>query len=120
MATKVFDHLTLGNKKNYHPNSFKTFAFNEDARYTPYRVTGLVGRHRANHPNSDFQQPGDLFRNVMNETERNNTIKNVAFHMKTVPREIQERATKNFYKADPEFGDGIAKMLGFSSVKSRL
>jgi catalase len=40
--------------------------------------------------------------------------------MKSVPREIQERATKNFFRADPDFGDGIAKILGFPSVKSRL
>ena len=40
--------------------------------------------------------------------------------MNGVNREIAERAIKNFYKADPEFGDGIAKKLGFPSVKSRL
>jgi catalase len=49
-----------------------------------------------------------------------NTIKNVADHMRPVPRDIQERAIKNFYKADPEFGEGIAKSLGFSAVKARL
>lgn len=109
-----------GNKKNYFPNSFKTFTFSEDAKYSPYRVTGLVGRHRPNHPNCDFKQPGDLFRNVMDDVQRKHTIENASDHMKTVPREIQERAAKNFYKADPEFGDGIAKTLGFPSVKSRL
>jgi catalase len=59
-----------GNKPNYEPNSFKTFSFSEDARYSPYRVTGLVARHRPNHPNSDFKQPGDLFRNVMDQAAR--------------------------------------------------
>lgn len=120
MVIKVRPHLIVGNKKNYYPNSFKTFSFAEDARYTPYRITGLVGRHRPNHPNCDFKQPGDLFRNVVCDTQRKHMIQNVAGHMKGVPREIQERATKNFFKADPEFGDGIAKILGFPSVKSRL
>lgn len=96
------------------------FSFSEDARYSPYRVTGLVGRHRPNHPNCDFQQPGILFRQVVDSTMREHMINNIAGHMKDVPREIQERAVKNFFKADPEYGDGIAKKLGFPSVKSRL
>jgi catalase len=40
--------------------------------------------------------------------------------MKGVPRDILERAIKNFFKADPEFGEGIAHGLGFPAVKSRL
>lgn len=113
-----------GSGPNYEPNSFNngnnTFTFNEEARYSPYRVTGLVARHKPNHPNCDFSQPGVLFRRVMCETMKKNTISNTAGTMKGVSRSILERAIKNFHKADPEFGDGIAKALGFPSVKSRL
>ena len=114
-----------GSAPNYEPNSMgpakqNTFLFNKDARYEPYRVTGLVARHRPNHPNDDFSQPGILFRKVMDQAAREATIKNVAEHMRPVAREIQERAIKNFYKADPEFGDGIARTLGFSAIKSRI
>jgi catalase len=56
----------------------------------------------------------------MNDAMKKNTISNVARHMSGIPRDIQERAVKNFYKADPEYGEGIAKILGFSAVKSRL
>ena len=56
----------------------------------------------------------------MDESARQATIKNASEHMKTVPLEIKERAIKNFYKADPEFGEGIAKTLGIPSIKSRL
>lgn len=45
---------------------------------------------------------------------------NVAGSIKGVARDILERAIKNFYKADPEFGDGIGKGCGFPAVKSRL
>jgi catalase len=45
-----------------------------------------VGRHRPNHPNCDFKQPGDLFRNVVDDTQRKHMIENVANHMKPVPR----------------------------------
>ena len=40
--------------------------------------------------------------------------------MRPVARDIQERAIKNFYKADPEYGEGIARTLGFTAVKARL
>lgn len=54
-----------GSKPNYEPNSMGTFTFDQRARYSPYRITGLVARHKPNHPNSDFEQPGELFRRVM-------------------------------------------------------
>lgn len=113
-----------GSGPNYEPNSFNngknTFMFNSEARYEPYKVTGLVARHKPNHPNCDFSQPGTLFRKVMCNTMKEHTIRNVACSMKGVSRDILERAIKNFYKADPEYGDGISKRLGFPSVKSRL
>lgn len=123
MEMEVNIIIIQGSDINYEPNSQKgqnTFQFNKEARYEPYRVTGLVARHKPNHPNCDFMQPGNLFRKVMKESERQATISNTAGHMKGVPRDIQERAVKNFYKADPEFGEGIAKILGFSAVKARL
>ncbi len=122
--TEVIFKLNSGSDINYEPNSRSngrnTFEFNKEARYEPYRVTGLVARHKPNHPNCDFQQPGTLFRKVMNDAMKRNTISNVAKHMTGIPRDVQERAVKNFYKADPEYGEGIAKILGFSAVKSRL
>ena len=60
------------------PGNQNTFLFNKDARYEPYRVTGLVARHRPNHPNDDFTQPCILFRKVMDENARQATIKNVS------------------------------------------
>jgi catalase len=44
-----------GSSINYEPNSMglnrsNTFFFNRDFRYEPYRITGLVARHRPNHP----------------------------------------------------------------------
>ena len=123
MEMHVFISFNSASDVNYEPNSRKgrnTFEFNSEAKYQPYRVNGLVQRHKPHHPNCDFQQPGNLFRKVMTEEGRKNTIINAAGHMSSVPRDIQERAVKNFYKADPEFGEGIAKILGFSAVKPRL
>lgn len=52
-------------------------------------MTGLVARHRPNHPDDDFTQPGVLFRVVMDESAKKATIENAADHMKVVPRDIQ-------------------------------
>ena len=83
-------------------------------------MTGLVARHKPNHPNCDFSQPGTLYRKVFDNTMREHTVKTIAGAMNGVSRDIVERAIKNFYKADPEYGDGISKLLGFPSIKSRL
>lgn len=40
--------------------------------------------------------------------------------MRPVARDIKERAIKNFFKADPEFGEGISHAFGFPAIKSRL
>ena len=83
-------------------------------------MTGLVARHKPAHPNCDFSQPGTLFRKVFDSTMRDHTVHTIAGAMKGVRRDIQERAIKNFFKADPEYGDGISKLLGYPSVKARL
>ena len=80
----------------------------------------MVARHRPSHPNCDFTQPGNLFRKVMTDREREHTISNVFRHISGVPRDIQERAVKNFFKADPEYGNGIGRLLGFSAIKPRI
>lgn len=101
-------------------NGENTFKFNEDARYAPYRVTGLVARARAGFPDNDFAQPGTLFRQVMCDQARKNTIFNFVAAMKGVRQDIAERVVKMLYKADAELGDKVAQGLGFPVVSSRL
>jgi len=38
--------------------------------------------------------------------------------MKTVPREIQERQVAHITKADPAYGEGVAKGLGLPVPKA--
>lgn len=52
-------------------------------------MTGLVARHRPNHPNDDFTQPGILFRQVFNDPPRLAAIKNTSDNMRGVRRDIQ-------------------------------
>ena len=109
---------------NYEPNTANngrnTFTFNEEARYKPYVVQGMVAKVRPSHPEEDFAQPGTLFRKVLDETMRAHTIENLANHLKTVRRDITERCVKMFYKADAELGDRLGQKIDVPSVKSRL
>jgi catalase len=79
-----------------------------------------VARHKPNHPNCDFTQPGNLFRKVFNDEMREHTVDTIVKTMKNIPRDVAEKAIKNFYKADSEMGTQIAKLLGYSAIKSRL
>ena len=116
--------LNLGSQPNYEPNSRNnggnTFTFNEDAKYSPYKVTGLVTRVRPGNPDDDFAQPGTLFRKVMCAKMQNNTIFNFVTAMKGVRQDIAERVIKMLYKADAELGNKVAQGLGFAAVSSRL
>lgn len=125
VSTNHGTHLfILGSQPNYEPNSFSngknTFAFNEDARYKPYVVTGLVAKIKPQHPNDDFSQPGVLFRKVMCDKMRKNTISNFVAAMTGVRRDIAERQVKLFCKVDGELGEKVAQGLGFPAVGSRL
>jgi len=113
-----------GSSPNYEPNSrnltHNTFTFNTEARYSPYKVTGLVARVKPDHPNDDFSQPGTLFRRVFDDQMRKNTVATLVGAIKGVRQDIAERVVKMFYMADSELGNNLGKGLGFPAISSRL
>lgn len=99
---------------NYYPNSVDgTPKPDRTVAESKPLLSGQVGRHPQNHPNSDFEQPGALFRDVMDDYEREHLIKNIVGHLKNAKKSIQKRQIGLFAKADPEWGrrveEGIAK-----------
>ncbi len=101
-----------GGGPNYWPNSFG--APGPDAAYeepaTP--LEGDAGRYAFAHPNDDFVQAGNLYRDVMNDQDRENLIGNLVGHLGGAQKRIQLRQTAIFFKADPEYGKGVASGLG--------
>jgi len=80
-----------------------------------------IMRSRYTHPNTEFEQPGTLYRKVMNDLDRAHLVNNIVNHLKNARRGIQERQVKLFYRADPEYGTRVAKGLGLeSNFLSRL
>ncbi|MFD2208135.1 catalase [Virgibacillus halophilus] len=100
-----------GGEVNYEPNSFNGPAEDPSKKISPFEVSGEA---QAVSYNSDdhFTQAGDLYR-LMSADEKERLIKAFVNHMEPVKKEeIKLRQIEIFYKADPEWGEKIAKGLG--------
>ncbi len=109
-----------GSDPNYHPNSKKPFHFSQRSKLSTLPVRGNLMRYKPNHPNCDFLQPGNLYRNVMNTQDQDNLISNIVGHLKNARKDIQERQVRVFYKCDPEYGNRVAQGLGLSAIRPKL
>jgi catalase len=101
-----------GASPNYEPNSFGGPM--QDPKYVerPRTIASTaVGRYN-HHDDSDFYtQPGNLFR-LMKPQEKERLIGNIVSSLSNAPRNIQERQLCHFFRADPAYGEGVAKALG--------
>ena len=100
-----------GGSPNYEPNSFGGPVQDPSLREPPLRVSGDADRYDHRVGNEDYSQAGNLFR-LMSAEEKARLIGNIVRAMKTVPREIQLRQIGHFYRADPNYGLGVARGLG--------
>jgi catalase len=71
----------------------------------------MAARHTYQLGDVDFVQAGDLYRKVMTETDRAHLVNNIVSHLKNAQKRIQLRQTALFYKADPDYGQRVAKGL---------
>jgi len=105
-----------GSTLNYAPNSFGGPVADPSAAISPYEANGTVGRYRFQHPNDDFEQPGNLYR-LMTPDQKARLVSNIVGHLGKAKREIQERQVVHFYRSDPDYGMRIAKGLGLDVGK---
>ncbi len=101
-----------GSAPNYFPNSVEGSPQPEPSLLDvhPYDISGVVGRHVPSHPNSDFEQPGNLYR-LMTPEQRTRLINNIVGHLKGARADIQARMIDIFSKADHEYGARIREGL---------
>ncbi len=103
-----------GDGVNYEPNSF-----NGPAEAPGREVTGFglgdVSADRFNHRdgNDDYTQPGDLFR-LLDNDQQSRLMDNIKDAMEGVPKDIVIRQVAHFYKADPDYGIGVATRMGLT------
>lgn len=103
-----------GGSPVYQPNSFGGPADDPSYREPPLRISGDADRYDHWKGNEDYYtQAGNLFR-LMNSDQKAQLIGNIVGAMQGVPHEIQVRQIGHFYKADPAYGEGVAKGLRIS------
>ena len=108
-----------GSGPNYWPNSFDDIfadpSYKEPAQQLDSTVADWYDRN-AEGENDHYTQPGNLFRDVMNDVQKKNTISNIVGAMKGIsgPKKdlIIHRQLCHFFRADAQLGAGIAKGLG--------
>jgi catalase len=111
-----------GDSPNYSPNSFDNIETDHNYREPAMQLDSNVADWYDRNENDDdhFTQPGNLFRMVMTDQERENTINNFVSHMSGIngPKrdEIIGRQLSHFYKADKDLAMQVAKGLDFNFI----
>ncbi len=95
----------------YEPNSFAGPKQDERFREPPLKITGDADRYNHRVGNDDYTQAGNLFR-LMSADQKQQLYGNIAAAMQGVPVEIINRQLVHFYRADPDYGIGVASALG--------
>jgi catalase len=109
-----------GDSPNYFPNSFDDIEANINFKEPPMKLDSNIADSYDRNENDDdhFTQPGLLFRKVMTDQERQNTVNNIVGAMSGIcgekREEIIQRQLSHFYKADKELAFGVAKELNFN------
>ena len=103
----------FGSAPTYEPNSFDGPAEHPIYRERARTISGTVDRHNHRSDTDYYTQPGNLFR-LMSLDAKGRLINNIVASMSSVPAQIQKRQIEHFYKADPEYGIGVANGLGLA------
>jgi catalase len=101
----------------YAPNSYGGPAadperFGEDAGW---QVTGEIVRaaYTLHRDDDDFGQPGELYRKVLSETDREHLVGNIAGHVRGgVTAEMRPRVIAYWEQVDRDLGSRLARALG--------
>ena len=106
----------FGGAVNYEPNSMGGPV--EDPKYLepPLKISGDADRYNHREGADDYTQPGNLFR-LMNASQKEQLFCNLAEAMEGVPERIVARQLVHCYKADPDYGRGVAQKLGLDMAR---
>lgn len=104
----------LGSSIGYEPNSYGKLQEQSEYADPALSLNGDALRWNFREDDDDYYtQPGKLFR-IMTSDQKKVLFENTARAMGDIPKEIKLRHIKNCYKADKEYGQGMADVLGIS------
>ncbi|MFA5577328.1 MAG: catalase [Tissierellaceae bacterium] len=102
----------LGSRLHYEPNSFGEWEEQKEYQEPAQAVEGDIMRYNFREDDDDYYtQPGKLFR-LMTEEQQEVLFQNTARNMEGVAEFIKIRHIENCYKADPKYGEGLARVMG--------
>ena len=114
-AMRFFRNDTGNPDAYYEPNSLGGPTEDPSYREPPLRLSGNADRYDHRCGNDDYTQPGNLFR-LMTHEQRERLMDNIRDAMQGVPLEIVRRQVTHFYRADPDYGIGVASRMGLAAV----
>ncbi len=102
----------VGSTKGYEPNSLEEWQEQPEYKEPPMDLFGSADHwdHRED-DNDYYTQAGDLFR-LMSAEQQQVLFENTARSVGGANIEVQKRHIANCLKADPLYGEGVAKTLG--------
>lgn len=96
---------------HYEPNSFGEWQEQPESKEPPLALHGDAYAWEFRDDDQDyFSQPGNLFR-LLTPEKQELLFNNTAAEVGQADRFIQVRHIQNCYKADPKYGEGVAKAL---------
>ncbi len=98
----------------YEPNSMGGPVQDISVKEPPLPISGNADRYNHRDGNDDYRQAGDLFR-LMSADQKEQLFNNIKAAMDGVPMEIVKRQVTHFYRADPDYGIGVATRMGLSA-----
>lgn len=96
---------------HYEPNSYGQWKESKEYAEPAMPLEGDAFHYDHREDEDYFTQPGNLFR-IMSPEQQQVLFENTARNMNGAERFIQIRHIGNCYKADPNYGIGVAKALG--------
>ncbi len=104
----------FGATKGYEPNSLDEWQDQPEAKEPPLAMEAAVDHWDYREDDDDYYtQPGMLFR-LMSPEQQQVLFENTARSVGGASVEIQKRHIANCLKADPAYGEGVAKALNVS------
>ncbi|PKL46255.1 MAG: catalase [Candidatus Riflebacteria bacterium HGW-Riflebacteria-2] len=106
-----------GSTLGYEPNSYGEWQQQPDFKEPPLELQGAADHWDFREDDDDYYtQPGNLFR-AMSPAQKQVLFDNTGRAMGDAPEEVKIRHIRNCYKADPAYGEGVAKALGIPMSK---
>lgn len=105
---------------HYEPNSYGVWNEQPEFNEIEEKVNGNIKRWNFREDDNDYYtQPGKLFR-LMKPDQQQRLFANTARNMNSVEEFIKIRHIQNCYKADPDYGKGLADAMCISYEKAGI